>query len=152
MKKLPFLYLILTILFTSSVSIISAKSKLPKEAKTTIKTFQKSVKAHDQSGIMSTLESNYVKEQHDGFLEGRTEQFINELLCGTDLQSDKFQCAKLDDILSIKLATYDIMDDKIYVRYTVTTSDKKIDIELYLFPTKYENTDKTTYKFIGAIG
>ena len=67
--------------------------------------FAKAVMAGDLQKAMTYLSPNYIKEQHDGILEGRTDQFFRELLIGTITDQDGkeqfYVPASLDEIASI---------------------------------------------------
>ncbi|MCB9223325.1 MAG: hypothetical protein R2780_09515 [Crocinitomicaceae bacterium] len=40
--------------------------------------FEQATETHNWDKVMQMIHPNYVKEQHDNFLEGRTDQFLNE--------------------------------------------------------------------------
>lgn len=56
---------------------------------------------------LSCYDPEYVAEQHDSFLEGRTNQFISESICGeliVVVNEDKdFSCPELDMVASIRI-------------------------------------------------
>lgn len=71
-----------------------------------VSSFEKATLSHDSREIMLFMENGYVKEQHDQFLEGRTEQFLNEFFCGTNQRSNKFECTgykKIDVIERVSI-------------------------------------------------
>lgn len=146
MKKIAYL----TLIFAFTLSIVSYSNqtnKLPKNAKKTIKSFQKAVKKHEQEKVMKLLDANYVKEQHDQFLEGRTEQFLEELFCGNSLTNQgKFECHKFTNISSIKLISYDEKENGFKLHFKVTS--EKTASEVILFLVKNESN----YFILGAVG
>ena len=101
-------------------------------------------------GALSFFDPNYVAEQHDDFLEGRTEQFLAEFLAGNYKKGYYFITPELDRIKSMKVkkTCCDLEKDEIYadvqilmdygVKYTV-----RLQIRV---------TDDGDLRFIGAVG
>lgn len=151
MKKLLFLSLTLGLFLSFTTNSNAIKSGTPKEAKVTVKAFEKAVKSHDQQGIMTLMDPEYVKEQHDEFLEGRTEQFIDELFCGMVVNSDKqFKCMPLNSIKKIKLSSIDMEANPANVSFHVTSDEFEIIMEIGM--TSIQVDGKTVYRFYGAMG
>ncbi|MBO4806977.1 MAG: hypothetical protein IK005_10195 [Paludibacteraceae bacterium] len=71
--------------------------------------FAKAVMSGDLQKAMTYLDPNYVREQHDGFLEGRTNQFFLELLAGTIIGEDGsenfYVPSSLNEITSIDVSS-----------------------------------------------
>ena len=57
----------------------------------------------DLQGTLEFFEPNYVAEQHDNFLEGRTEQFVAEFLAGSYKKDFYFITPQLNRIKSMKV-------------------------------------------------
>ena len=101
-------------------------------------------------GTLGFFDPNYVAEQHDDFLEGRTEQFVAEFLAGSYKKGFYFITPELDRIKSMKVkkTCCDLEKDEIYadvqilmdygVRYTVR-------LQLRV-------TDDGDLRFIGDVG
>lgn len=73
-----------------------------KDMKTFCTEFSETILAGDLNKAMEYLDKDYVKTQHDGMLEGRTNQFFEELLSGTDKKKD-FVAPAIKDISSMKV-------------------------------------------------
>ncbi len=86
-------------LFISMTTFCQSVSK--KDAKVFFNQFASVVVKGDVSQVMSFIDKDYIAFQHDGFLEGRTDQFLSELLAGTD-KDDNFISPSLKDISSVK--------------------------------------------------
>lgn len=52
------------------------------------------VRAHDADQLMSYMQPDYKRSQHDEFLEGRTLQFLTEFFC-SEIPFDQIQTATL---------------------------------------------------------
>ncbi|MBR6036488.1 MAG: hypothetical protein IKP41_06000 [Bacteroidaceae bacterium] len=106
-----------------------------------------------QGELKNTLEffdPNYVAEQHDNFLEGRTEQFVAEFLCGSYKKGFYDITPQLHRIKSMKVkkTCCDLEKNEIYadvkilmdygVKYTV-----RLDMLI---------TESGDLRFIGAVG
>jgi len=74
------------------------------------KGFAEAVEKHDLQKAMTYLSPRYVKEQHDDFLGGRTEQFISELLGGT-LPDGSFSCPRISEIVSVEVLNADCPEE-----------------------------------------
>jgi hypothetical protein len=89
--------------------------------------FEAAVLQHDQEAIMALLDPDYVKEQHNEFLNGMTEQFLKELFSGafTDGQTVKgkkgasYLPSQITGIQLIQVVTHK-GDDGDYDYYTLT--------------------------------
>lgn len=97
--KTFFTYITVFVLVISCKTHKSTTSATPTENFTT--EFEQTVLKHKPDEILKFMTNDYVKEQHDEFLQGRTKQFLNEFFCGnTDTKPSKFKC--VDDITQIK--------------------------------------------------
>mgnify|MGYP002623941956 CR=1 FL=1 len=104
----------------------------------------------DLKGILKFFDPDYVAGQHDGFLEGRTEQFVAEFLAGSVKKGANYLTPELDRIKSMKVKKThcDLAKDEIYadvqilmdygVKYTV-----RLDLHV---------TESGKLRFIGAVG
>jgi uncharacterized FlgJ-related protein len=102
MKQLHLLF----ILFILAACSVKKSSSIKPQDGGTIEqfasNFEKATLIHDANQIMLFMENGYVKEQHDQFLEGRTEQFLNEFYCGNNVSSNAFECAKYQKIYAVE--------------------------------------------------
>jgi len=75
--------------------------------KATVKSFANNFIAtlmqKDVKGTLKFFDPDYVAEQHDSFLEGRTEQFVAEFLAGEYKKGFYFITPELDRIKSMKV-------------------------------------------------
>ncbi|MBO7591895.1 MAG: hypothetical protein J6T00_00790 [Bacteroidaceae bacterium] len=101
-------------------------------------------------GVLSFFDPNYVAEQHDDFLEGRTEQFVAEFLAGNYKKGYYFITPELDRIKSMKVkkTCCDLEKDEIYADVQILMDyGVKYTVRLQL-----RVTDAGDLRFIGAVG
>lgn len=101
-------------------------------------------------GTLYFFDPSYVAEEHDSFLEGRTEQFVAEFLAGNVKKGYYAITPQLDRIKSIKVKkTFcDLEKDEIY-------ADVKILMDYgvkYTVRLQLRVTDSGDLRFIGAVG
>lgn len=108
--------------------------------------FINAVVNHNSKSIVKHLEKNYRKEQLK-FLEGRTEQFINELFSGNDMISDEYVNIKYQEITKIEISEIILLKEGGYT-YIFRIRDGKHDVLCSLHLAK---NDKK-YGFIGSVG
>lgn len=102
MKKIHLLFILFIL---ASCSIEKSSSTKPQDGGTIeqfVSDFEKATLSRDANQIMLFMENGYVKEQHDQFLEGRTDQFLNEFFCGNNVSSNAFECAKYQKIDAVE--------------------------------------------------
>ena len=145
MKKL-----IVIIALLSAVICCNAQKYTKATVKNITESFIATLMQKDLPGTLEFFEPNYVAEQHDNFLEGRTEQFVAEFLAGSYKKGYYFITPELNRIKSMKVkkTCCDLEKNEIYatveilmdygVKYTV-----KLDMVIS------ENGDMC---FIGAVG
>lgn len=108
-------------------------------------TFIEKVTAHDQKGVIKMMEKVYRTAQLT-FLDGNTEQFLNELFGGTDILSEEYVTIKFEDILRIEVAEVVDLGDGSY-DYIFRVRDGKRDILSNL-----KLVGKKKLGFVGAVG
>ena len=101
-------------------------------------------------GTLYFFDPDYVAEQHDSFLEGRTEQFVAEFLAGNVKKGYYAITPQLDRIKSMKVkkAYCDPEKDDIY-------ADVQIVMDYgvkYVVRLKMVVTESGDLRFIGAVG
>lgn len=114
--------------------------KCSKPIKTYVKAFTKAVNDHDQKAIMRLLHPEYVAQQHDDFLEGRTMQFISELLM-----------TPLEKVKKIKFCAYYKWRDMFWVQFRLKTTEKEIKIRQWGIDGR-EDDSSFQYGIWGAVG
>lgn len=104
----------------------------------------------DIKATLRFFDKAYVAEEHDDFLEGRTEQFVSEFLAGSFKKGYYFVNPKLNEILTIKVkkCVYNIKKGEIYsiVEITLDTGVRyKVKLDMTI-------SETGTLGFIGAVG
>lgn len=108
--------------------------------------FKVAVESHDLNAVLKMTDKAYRKEQIK-FLEGRKEQFINELFGGVDLMTDAYINTEFANILKIEIAEV-IPFENGDAKYIFRIRDGKHDILRSLLLTK----TKKKHGFIGSMG
>ncbi len=110
------------------------------------------VEAGDETAIFDLLDKQYVKDQHDSFLEGRTDQFLTELLCGQATNGKGFKCPGLGNISKMTIDSFDNRDDYKYMHFTLHSKGKKYEGFITVIATPKIGEDGYVYKLVGASG
>lgn len=101
------LFFAITFLTVNAFGQEPTKVKLEGDLKVFANRVTKAANAHDASAMLMLMDPQYRKEQHDGMLEGRTEQFINEFFCGNIIKSkdsqSNFGCPGFNKISKVKI-------------------------------------------------
>jgi len=132
MNKLKVISLLLLIFIGTGCSSVKTTSSQEKEAKAISKflvDFEKAVISHDSKELLKLIDRNYLDEQCYGFLNGNTEQFINELFCGNLTNEDKFQCLAFSQIDKLELVKQERQDDYYTVVYKVSANGAEINAD-----------------------
>lgn len=112
--------------------------------------FEKAILNHDRKSIMMLLDSGYVAEQHDGMLEGRTEQFLDELFGGNSIDDGKYYNQKFKDIIAVNFLQIEEKNDRLWLQYEISTHKNTVKCS-WLISVK-EVKGKLNYSLIGAVG
>lgn len=108
--------------------------------------FMSAVETHNMNAVLKMTDKTYRKEQLK-FLEGRKEQFINELFGGVDLFTDKYVNTRFIEILKIEVAEIVPQEDG-YFEYIFRIRDSEHDLMKSLLLKKTKNK----FGFIGSMG
>lgn len=100
MRKLSACLMALMLMATISAN---AQEYTKKTVKNITESFISTLMRGDLEDTLEFFDSNYKEEQHDNFLEGRTEQFVAEFLAGEYKKGYNFITPKLDRIKSMKV-------------------------------------------------
>jgi hypothetical protein len=147
MKKLNIFFMVMMLMVSVSVNA-------QKYTKSTVKGiangFISTLMQGNLKGTLYFFDPSYVAEEHDSFLEGRTEQFVAEFLAGNVKKGYYAITPQLDRIKSIKVKkTFcDLEKDEIY-------ADVKILMDYgvkYTVRLQLRVTDSGDLRFIGAVG
>lgn len=115
-----------------------------------LKTLEQTVLAHDLKGMMELMDADYVKEQHDQNLEGRTQQFIDELFCGNKTDDGQYLCIPFSDITALSYTAIVDLDDGYKVFYEVRSANHKIALDWWI--TAKIRNGKVVFGIYGAMG
>ncbi|MBK8807829.1 MAG: hypothetical protein IPO21_14745 [Bacteroidales bacterium] len=153
-KMFGLLLFILSVLGCSSTknsTTVKQDSDVTSEVKIYLAEFEKAVVSHDATKIMQLMDKNYVKEQHDDFLKGRTTQFLNEFFCGNIVNSNSFKCIKYDEIEGLQETN--LVKENDYYKVTCEVYSKKIRIKTNCWVIKVTTINgKRVYGLVGASG
>ena len=138
----------LTILFGSAQAWKPTKG----EAKKITKGFISAVMSGDLKLSLEYFAPEYVSEQHDSFLEGRTEQFVMEFIGGVPVTKEGKQLdyitPKQRDIASMKIKDVVIIGETMYSVVEVTLKDGS----KYTTDLNIAVVDGEMLRFWGAVG
>lgn len=135
------------ILFISGgLSIDCFAQEISKKQIEFVNGFIAAVESHNMNAVIKMTDKEYRKEQLK-FLEGRKEQFINELFGGVDLMTDKYVNTRFADILKIEVAEI-IPQENGYFEYIFRIRDGEHDLTKSLLL----KTTKNKFGFIGSMG
>lgn len=148
MRRLSMILMVM-MLMTAAVN-----ANAQKYTKSTVKGIANAFISTLQRGaVKETLgffDPKYVAEQHDSFLEGRTEQFVAEFLAGSYKKGYYFITPELNRIKSMKVkkTCCDLEKDEIYADVQIVMDyGVKYTVRLQLVP-----TDVGDLRFIGGVG
>ena len=112
-----------------------------------INKFEAAVESHDRNEVLNLLEPGYVKRQHDNFLNGNTQQFLDELLCGESSDEGKYTCPGFDNISNIKLIKVEPYLDFYFAWYEIKANSTSYKARLPLV-----SEDGAPFRLAGAEG
>ena len=144
----------LSLLFIAMLMMVVVDANAQKYTKSTVKGiangFISELMQQNLKGTLGFFDPDYVAEQHDDFLEGRTEQFVSEFLAGQVKKGFYFITPKIDRIKSMKVkkTNCDIENDEIWADVQILMDyGVKYTVRLQL-----RVTDSGDLRFIGAVG
>jgi hypothetical protein len=151
-KHFTLFAIILIISSCSSVSYLSATSKSDKKA---VKTFLKEIKEvvinKHYTVLMTYMDSDYLKAQHEGFLIGNDLQFINEIFCGNDITDGSHHCIEQKEIIHFEIREITQVEDSKYkALFEVGNGTNKVNCKLLLSKKTIGGVAK--FGIMGAIG
>lgn len=161
--KLPFMkvsfqstcFAVIALVATTACSSTQLTPSTEKKPSTSLnaflKAFEKAVIEHNKENVLTLLDSAYVADQHDGMLEGRTDQFLSELFCGYEIESKAWRCPRFQSITEIKRLRIESVNEDDYRVYFIIT-DGIGGIKVDLFIKSYEKNHAKTFGLIGAVG
>ena len=151
MKYLVFSLLFLGLLSFESAPETTAPSNIQSKIAVFLDEFEAAVESHNTERIMACMDPDYVKEQHDEFLGGRTDQFINEFFGGYKKNTKSFKTVPYRDIKKLKLLDLVHDGDNFYTaKYLVKAKGVKVLCE-WSVKIRF-NGGKTAFGMVGAVG
>jgi hypothetical protein len=144
----------LSIFFVAMMLVASVSVNAQEYKKSTVKGiangFISTLMQGNLKGTLYFFDPDYVAEQHDDFLQGRTEQFVAEFLCGNVKKGFYDMTPELNRIKSMKVkkTCCDVEKDDIY-------ADVQIVMDYgvkYIVRLQLRVTESGDLRFIGAVG
>ncbi|MBK8681323.1 MAG: hypothetical protein IPN31_05325 [Bacteroidetes bacterium] len=129
-------------------NVFIATSQTPVELEKFISKFEKAVISHNYNKVLKHTDADYRTEQHDAFLKGNTKQFIDELFCGYEIQSDAFINFKLTDIDALSVQEVFQNSESDYTMSWLVNSKELGSAKCQLHITKKKNK----WGVVGAVG
>lgn len=143
----------LLIVFVAISSLVNAKvSEIPEDLQQFLETFTSAVVSHNRDAVMNLLDVDYKKEQHDAFLKGNTQQFLDKFFCGYDpTDGETYECMKFKEVSKLELSNV-IPDIELYiVMFYVTDSDSTVEVT-WIVSAKPDANGVIQYGMIGTYG
>lgn len=137
-------------LIASNVQKLNAQD-VPDDLKAFLDKFSAAVLAHNTDLVMSLMDEDYRKEQHDAFLKGNTQQFLDQFFCGYDpADGERYECIKFNEVAKLEL-TSAIPDVDLYiVLFHVTDSDSTVEVTWIVSAKAVDG--KTNFGMVGTYG
>jgi hypothetical protein len=124
---------------------------VPEDLKAFLNKFSAAVLAHNTEQVMALMDADYKKEQHDAFLKGDTQQFLDKFFCGYDpADGERYECIKFNEVIKLE-HTSTIPDVDLYiVLFHVTDSDSKVEVTWIV--SAITEDGKTNFGMVGTYG
>jgi hypothetical protein len=134
----------------SGDGIISTHKITDKDVRKHCENFINCIKSGELKQSLAYFAPKYVKEEHDGFLAGRTDQFLSEFLAGYSLTGGDFIVPKnVSDIESIKIKKARVNPNAVEANVIFEiklVTGVKYSVDVYL------SIDNNRLYFWGAVG
>lgn len=101
--------------------------------------------------LMTYMDSDYLKEQHDYFLKGNDLKFVNEIFCGNDINDDSFHCIEQHNISYFETKEISQIEDTKYKGLFIV-GDESNKVACKLLISKKIVEGKVKFGIVGAIG
>lgn len=115
-----------------------------------LKGFEAAVLSNDPGRILPYMDKDYLREQHDSLLQGRTYQFLNEFFSGNSLEKQTFVKADYKKITAITRNESNYNTGYYAISYSVFIDNNTIKCT-WIIMTKLEN-GKPVFGLYGAVG
>ena len=124
--------------------------QIPKDLISYLREFENAVATQNTDKVLQLMDADYVKEQHDNFLNGNTWQFLNEFFCGIVQETNDFYCINFFEIERIERRNIVEHNGSYSVTYWIY--DKKDIIKTSWSISVRETEGQTVYGLFGAVG
>ncbi len=101
--------------------------------------------------LMEYMDSDYIKEQHDIFLNGDDLQFVNKIFCGDDINDNSFHCINQNEITSFEIKLVEQIDDTKY-KILIYVGDAVNTVASKLLISKKMVNGQPKFGLVGAVG
>ena len=115
-----------------------------------MKIIEQILKQDVQIIILGSGDKNYIKEQLEEMLEGKTEQFLNEFFSGKNVNGTGYLSVNYQSVTGIYFSSLQKSESGYTVNYIIETKNAKVECSWELSVKKTETG--TTYGLIGAFG
>lgn len=124
---------------------------VPDDLKAFLSRFSTAVLDHNTELVMALMDDDYRKEQHDAFLKGDTQQFLDKFFCGYDpADGERYECIKFNEVMKLE-HTSTIPDVDLYiVLFHVTDSDSTVEVTWIV--SAITEDGKTNFGMVGTYG
>ena len=151
------LYLPLVILFVFSCSSVQKtgssgeKFKISKGLNQFLLDFETSAKSHDKKAMLNLMDKEYLHDQLDNMLEGRTDQFFNEFFAGRQTNGKGFRVLNFDTVTTLDFTGINQTNENSFeVFYIVKTPEYQINCQWQI--KLHSINGKTVFGLVGASG
>ena len=149
------LFILITLLTLVSCSNVIYLKETVKVDKSAMKTYLKDLKEvalnKHYTVLMSYMDADYLKEQHEENLNGNDLQFVNEIFCGKDIIDDSFHCITQESITYFEAKEItQIEDTKYKALFIVGNTENKVACKLLI--SKKIKDGKIKLGILGAVG
>lgn len=100
--------------------------------------------------ILDLFDPEYLNEQLYDFHQGNTERFINELFCGSSLDSEIYICIPYEKITNSEILNIEEKNDGFYIYLKFASNENNIKSFFFIRERNVEN--KKIYFLVGAVG
>ena len=122
---------------------------IPKDLQEFLVKFESATLSHNKAELLTLMDEDYRKEQHDEMLKGRTDQFLDELFCGY-VSEKTFKCPGFEKVSYLKLTKIENNTDSYTVYYSVKAGKLSFSADWQITVTK--TLSGTKYGIYGAVG
>jgi hypothetical protein len=83
--------------------VYQSTSQAEAQVKELLTQFQRATLKYNVKALLNTMDSKYIKTQHDQMLEGQTDQFFREFFCGSVIGGKTYKCSSPSQIIALHL-------------------------------------------------